>query len=380
MLDGCSSSTPLELVTDGDLLLLLRRMIDLRGSNTVRVTEVKGHADEGMVSDGRVRELDRLGNDAADEAADFGRRRVGPAVIDARRNLSGVCGRWYPVLLDLHRFFIAISRAAVNHDGFGGTASGPMVWSAGSLPKRRGDVHAVRDLAMLPGPPALWVGEWVASPSLAIGADDVAQWPYTPSLLVKWVAFLGTLHWPAGGVDLGVGGISCVGLLILYEFSAGERLVLEKAHPRYLRPGRPISVSAVPFGPGIGIWRSCRFIAMMRSLCLMPGGLGRFVPCSIGANHCRLRHLGWERCGLGLISRPRESASVPFLDQLLLLCLLVLFPYGIVPLSLLLGPLFWVLPVPGHVAGLIADTDQAALVGNTGLLGECLVLVESDFD
>ena len=31
-------------------------------------------------------------------------------------------------------FFIAISRAAVNHDGFGGTAPDPMVWSAGSLP------------------------------------------------------------------------------------------------------------------------------------------------------------------------------------------------------------------------------------------------------
>ena len=36
------------------------------------------------------REVDRLGNDAADEAADFGRRRVGNLVIDARRNLSGV--------------------------------------------------------------------------------------------------------------------------------------------------------------------------------------------------------------------------------------------------------------------------------------------------
>ena len=63
------------------------------------------------------------GNDAADEAADFGRRRVGLAVIDARRNLSGVCGRWYPVMLDLHRFFIAISRAVVNHDGNDGYCS-----------------------------------------------------------------------------------------------------------------------------------------------------------------------------------------------------------------------------------------------------------------
>ena len=100
-----------------------------------------------------------------------------------------------------------------------------MVWSAGSLPKRRRIVHAVRNLAMLPGPPALWLGEWVAGPSVAIDAGDFAQWPYTPGLLVKWVAFLGSLHWPAGGLDLGVGGISYAELLILYELWAGERLV-----------------------------------------------------------------------------------------------------------------------------------------------------------
>ena len=99
-----------------------------------------------MVLDGWVRELDRLGNNAADEAADFGRRRVGPAVSDARRNLSGRCGRWYPVIIDLHRFFIAISWAVVHHGGNGGTAPDPMVWSAGALPMRRRLVHAVRDL------------------------------------------------------------------------------------------------------------------------------------------------------------------------------------------------------------------------------------------
>ena len=100
-------------------------MLHLRELDTVRTSKVKGHADESMVLDGRVREVDRLGNDAADEAADFGRRRDGPAVIDARRNLSGVCGRWYPVILDLHRFFLAISRAVVNHDGRDGTAPDP---------------------------------------------------------------------------------------------------------------------------------------------------------------------------------------------------------------------------------------------------------------
>ena len=82
--------------------------------------------------------------------------------------LSGVCGRWYPVLLDLHRFFIAISWPVVNHDGNGGTAPDPMVWFAGALPKRRRIVHGVRDLAMLPGPPALWLGEWVAAPAVTL--------------------------------------------------------------------------------------------------------------------------------------------------------------------------------------------------------------------
>ena len=233
---------------------------------------------------------------------------------------------------------------------------------------------------MLPGPPALWLGEWVAGPDVTFGVDDVAQWPYTPGLLVKWVSFLGSLHWPVGRMDLGVGGISYVELLILYELGAGERLVLEKAHPRYLRPGRPISVSAVPFGPGIDIWRSCRFFgALMRSLCMLPGGLGRFVPCSIGANHCRLRQVGWERCSHGLTSRRRESASVPFLDQLLPLFQNpprssgALFA-GTLPLRYCSTRFacrvpFCTLPVPGHVARLIAAEGQAAPVGEVEVAG-----------
>ena len=61
---------------------------------------------------------------------------------------------------------------------------------------------------------------------------------------------MGSLHWFVGDIDFGVDGA-----------------------PRHLRPGRPISVLAVPFGPGIDIWRSCHFIgALMRSLCSFPGG------------------------------------------------------------------------------------------------------------
>ena len=106
LLDGYLGPKPFfELVNDGDLLLLIDRILQQRGLDTVCISKVKGHADDGMVFHGQVRREDKLGNDAADEAADIGRRRVCPAVIDARRNLSGVCGRRYPVVLDLHRFF-----------------------------------------------------------------------------------------------------------------------------------------------------------------------------------------------------------------------------------------------------------------------------------
>ena len=169
-----------------------------------------------------------MGNNAADEAADFGSRRVGNAVIDARRNLSGVCGRWYPIILDLHRFFIAVSRAVVNHDGRDGTDPDPLVWSAGTLPKRRRLVHAIRGRAFLPRPPGIWLPEWFQIPAIAICAEDIAVWLYTPGLLVKWVSFFGRFHWPVGDLDLGVGGVSFVALLILYELWAGERLPLGK--------------------------------------------------------------------------------------------------------------------------------------------------------
>ena len=202
LLSGCRRSKPFELVDDGDLLLLIDCILHRRGLDTVCVSKVKGHADDGMVQHGQVRREDRLGNDAADEAADFGRRRVSPVVIDARRNFSGVCGRWYPVILDLHRFFIAISRAVVNHDGLGGTAPDPLVWSAGALRKRRRLVHAVRDRAFLPGPPGIWHSEWFQVPATAICAEDIALWPYTPGLLVKWVSFLNSLHWLVGDLDL----------------------------------------------------------------------------------------------------------------------------------------------------------------------------------
>ena len=54
-----------------------------------------------------------------------------------------------------------------------------------------------------------------------------------------------------------------------------ERLRLEKAVPKYRRNGRPNSVSAVPVGPGMDIWQTCRFLgSMLRALWGLLGGLG----------------------------------------------------------------------------------------------------------
>ena len=115
---------------------------------------------------------------------DFGRRSVDFPVIGARRNFAGVCGRWYPVILELH-FFNAISRAVVNHVDGAGIALNPLVWSVGPLPTWRRLVHAVRDHAFLPGPAGIWDGEWIARAAAPITAHDVGTWPYLVGILVK---------------------------------------------------------------------------------------------------------------------------------------------------------------------------------------------------
>ena len=102
----------------------------------------------------------------------------------------------------------------------------------------------------------------------------------------------------------------------------------------------------------------------MRALCSLPGGIGRFVPCRIGANHCRLRHFGYEKCGHGLTSRPRETAGVTFLAE-------CLFYFGTV-LALLEGTLpfsccavrfaskipAWRLPLAHGVASLVTGGGE----------------------
>ena len=70
----------------------------------------------------RVRLEDQMGNAEADTAADLGRRHQSEVLIDARRMLLKVRSHWYPIMLLLHWFMIAVARVTVNHDGKGGTA------------------------------------------------------------------------------------------------------------------------------------------------------------------------------------------------------------------------------------------------------------------
>ena len=371
VLAGRKPDKPWELLIDGDLIALVQKLVDVRGPGSTAISKVKGHADEGLVRGGRVRELDKVGNDMADQAADLGRRRVGVALANDREGFYDACKRWYPIILDLHRFFIAISRTVVNDDGQGGLAPDPMVWSAGGKHKRRRPIDSVRDYAMLPGPRRLWVGSWFQWPVINITEDDVARWPFSTGCLVKFAAFLSSLTWPGEVVDLGAGGVSYVERLILYERWAGERLRIEESLPKYWRPGCRISVSAAPLCPDADIWKLCRFLGhMFRALVRLPGGLGRFLPGRIGANHGRLRHIGWEKCCHGLTCRPRESSGEGFLSDLLGL---LGYPSGS-GAALLDGSLklryntfpfarkkpTWRLPAGGRVPGIIASFDYAS--------------------
>ena len=100
------------------------------------VTKVKGHATDGCVEQGRVRQKDQLGNAEAD-AADLGGRHQSELLIDAGRVLLNARNHWYPIMLQLHRFTIAVSRVAVIHDGRGGSAPDPLVWDQVGRQKQR---------------------------------------------------------------------------------------------------------------------------------------------------------------------------------------------------------------------------------------------------
>ena len=128
------TGTPCCLCIDGDLLCCISDMVLYRSARSVKVSNVKGHATEAMVAHCKVCREDKEGNDAADIAADFGRLRQPEQVIDARRNLLRVKKEWYPRILSLHRFMVAIARESLNLSENSGSIADPLVWDCGTRP------------------------------------------------------------------------------------------------------------------------------------------------------------------------------------------------------------------------------------------------------
>ena len=122
-------------------------------------------------------------------------------------------------------------------------------------------------------------------------------------------------------------------------------------------------MSAVPVGPGTNIGRSCMFLgSLIRTLRCLPAGLARFLPCGIGGAPL---YFGWEKCGHGLTSRPRETSEPLFLDSLLgvfgypsgsgRLLLAGDLPLRYYPGSFALRKPTWKLPRDGGVRALVTD-------------------------
>ena len=77
-----------------------------------------------------VRRQDKDGNGAADRAADLGRRGQPEHSSNARKRIQDASMFWYPIVFELHRFFIAVARTAVNNDRKESSAPDPLLWSS----------------------------------------------------------------------------------------------------------------------------------------------------------------------------------------------------------------------------------------------------------
>ena len=149
LLDGRCGSVPFELVKDGDLLLLIERMLRFPGLDTVRITKVKGHADEGWFL-----------------TVGFG-RLTGLVMMLLMRLLTLDVGEL--AILSLMLVVICLgcvlagSLLFLTFIGFSlpflelwlimmVAAPDPLVWSAGARPKRCRLLYAIRDRAFWPRP------------------------------------------------------------------------------------------------------------------------------------------------------------------------------------------------------------------------------------
>ena len=269
LIDRGPEGSLLLLVKDGDLFAVIHSMLKHGREGTVKVSEVRGHAKQAVVDGGDVRHEDLNGNNGADAAADPGRLRQKDAAISVRRALIRARRHWYPIILDLHKFMVAISRTDENHDGHGGTAPDAMTWYQGSIIQPCASLLRVMiDHAPLPGPPGFLDSSWCSLSPTPITQEDVAlSGPSVSTSSLTSPLFLATLHWPQGAADLEKFGISYLELIIMFEQNAGHRLTCEKVFRPFL---------------GNEIRQGCQFIhSLLRSFGQLPGWLAGFVTCQV---------------------------------------------------------------------------------------------------
>ena len=119
-------------------------------------------------------------------------------------------------------------------------------------------VLAVRDRAMLSGPASLRTSEWVYLPPSIVAAEDVGACPYSVAILVKWVAFTGTLHWPAAAANLGLVGFLMLECSSFTSSGLMRVLFLKRLFPGARDPGVQFQcrlfclVQAFRFGAHVG--------------------------------------------------------------------------------------------------------------------------------
>ena len=128
-----------------------------------------------------------------DTTADLGKLRQHDGFISARRAVFQARRHWYPIMVDLHKFMVAVSKIEVNYDGYdGGTAPGATVWGNGSIPKvRSSSIWVIVDHASLPGPPGFRDSSWCSLSCSPTTQENVAVWPLCAALkvLLTWVAW-----------------------------------------------------------------------------------------------------------------------------------------------------------------------------------------------
>ena len=179
---------PFELVNDGDLLLLINRMLDLVvrirfGFLRFRVmlmriwySMVKFVRMIGWV----IMLLMKLRTLVVGELV----------MLSLMLGRTKVCGRWYPVILEPSSFF-SLLLLVLWLIMMVGMVLLLILWYGLLVHIPRGVVWFMRfgTRAFLPGPPGIWDSEWVNFLHLPFVLRTLLFGPKTHGLLVKWVSF-----------------------------------------------------------------------------------------------------------------------------------------------------------------------------------------------